>query len=90
MITIVIDLYYHNHRGFLCVITIVIWSNFCKFSNPIFLFNAISNLFIRLFRIQYKTLIAEACFFFPNSTLQEIAWLHCVYAVLNISKMSYN
>ena len=28
---------------------------------------------IRLFHIQYKTLIAEACDYFLNSTLEEIA-----------------
>ena len=30
-------------------------------------------LVIRLFRIQYKTRIAEACDYFQNSTLDEIA-----------------
>ena len=59
---------------------------FCKFSNPIFLFVAP---------------IAEACYFFPNSTLQEIAPARnsmaslcaCLssYAVLIIiNKMSHN
>ena len=34
------------------------------------------SLIIRLFRIQYKTPIAEACDYFWNSTLEEIARLH--------------
>ena len=33
----------------------------------------LSILIIRLFRIQYKTRTAEACDYFQNSTLDEIA-----------------
>ena len=33
-------------------------------------------LIIRLFRIQYKTPLAEVCDYFQNSTLEEIARLH--------------
>ena len=35
-----------------------------------------SAIITRIFLIQYKTPIAEACDYFRNSTLEEIAWLH--------------
>ena len=42
----------------------------------------IYTLNIWLFSIQHKTLIVEACFFFPNSMLKEIAQLHRAHAWL--------
>ena len=70
----------------LCLMFIVVLSlffNLCIFEFKIYVFNLlflylfiyfwIYVLIIWLFRIQYKTLIVEACNFSPNSTLQEIA-----------------